>query len=394
MSLYNSKNMIETRFVTAATFRALAHLCNNEEKKASDSFYAAGLLNHAAAIEINMVLDTEGKQTIDLIELIATLIKKEYATFKDTLYQTPSTIGMERNKELSKHNSRYMYGIGPDEERWKNDKKLSLNLSMRRKFRVQKDQFELRKDEVKFYKHATDIEHFEYVRIMLEEVVKEIVDQSKYKDSWDEKCSQNHAKFKSFFNHDGGRITKYVWKWSDEKSEHQHKPGFAPSEHWYVNTRLLDRIHEFISPYLTSAASDSATFLLKDTMTMSEKLDHIVEFTGVTGSTLAWICPDKINLPVLEIQTQLDILKGELATWIEQFEQTDLFKHNERLQFFMGDIVKVAIKSDNYESSINGLDAFKKDFEGASEEHKQLTEILEKIKTEIKKKESEGEPGE
>ena len=94
-------------------------------------------------------------------------------------------------------------------------------------------------------------------------------------------------------------------------------------------------------------------------------------------------------MPVLEIQTQLDILKGELATWIELFEQTGLFEHNDRLQFFMGDILKVAIKSDNYETSIKGLDAFKKDFEGASEEHKQLTEILEKIKTEIKKKESE-----
>ena len=52
---------------------------------------------------------------------------------------------MDVNNNRANENWNHMYGIGPDDKKWKDIPKEHLKNSMRRKFRIENDDIELRK---------------------------------------------------------------------------------------------------------------------------------------------------------------------------------------------------------------------------------------------------------
>ena len=272
---------LDRRFVNGAAFRGLAQLSEEKDLEASSSFKDAGLLHHSAALKLNDIFSNQ-KNHQQLLVVMAELLKQEYTTFIHTLYQTPGTYGMDVNNNRANENWNHMYGIGPDDKKWKDIPKEHLKNSMRRKFRIENDDIELRKNEVRFYRHATHMEQFEILRKMLEDVEKETDNQSNYAEAWEKQVDQNESQFKSFYNHlNPDATTKYQFKWSNEKTKHQPKPGFAPpADKWFDDKRILNAVNEFLSPFLLSAA-EGKSFLLTDAMTLEEWREHIVNFTGV-----------------------------------------------------------------------------------------------------------------
>lgn len=345
---------LKPEFVNAATFRALVQLSEEDLESASESFRDAGLLHHAAAVDLFMLHKGTNNQVKDLIRLVATLLKKEYNKFIDALYvRLPG----EDDHTLYDDNRHYMFGIGPDKNNW--NRKQALRFSMLQKLGFTLPTSRLDKDEdrgkIEFLIHSTRMEQCETLGKYLSWLEEETRKQSGYTDRWNEKISMHKEEFRMFFDYsERNQYSFHKLRWSHDETAHQPKPGFAPdnTEDWKKDVRILNKVNSFLAPFL-KAASDDQLVNLDEIKTSKEWNSHVRQFTGVNGATLGYISPEKIDLPQ---PMDLEKLKKEhdaLLVWFKrEISKHVLVVNNDELNRY-ADKIQEAFEKKDFEKALH-----------------------------------------
>ena len=312
--------ILKDEYVNAAAFRALANLCEGNSSKAADEFTDAGLLNHAAALRLNQIYSSAG-QTIDLIKALALVVKEEYGVFLSTFYQTPTMFGTGWDTELSNYMGGFMYGIGPNNPRWKGMD--YLDKSKRERFATKSDVFtrDRKNKDLDFFKHATFMEHFELIKEMLEEIEDKTTEQTDYLHIWEKLMAENKSNFKTFHNHKADdKTTKYIFRWSAKANENQPKPGYAPANPnpWYEDVRIVNRIQDFLMPFLIDSSKHEEFTLSKVKKTLDDWGQHLTKLTGISGATLGHVSPGRIKLAPPSKKKRDEIKQTDFMAWFEK----------------------------------------------------------------------------
>jgi len=340
-------------YVNGATFRALAHLAEGSTEEAIDAFGDAGLLNHAAALELNLLFsNTEAKTVEDLFDTLRRILKREKTTFILVLYQSVKPDGVFSQRYYD-NNKNHMYGIGPDPKPRRNDP--LWKDSFRTKFQASKTNLKVRTNDPRFnfFRHATAVQHAEKIVNMLDHVLTTTNDLDLYRTVWSAQKEKANKEFIGF-EKQSTTVTAYDWSWSDKASASQPEPGFAPTVP-QKDTRLLDAIDEFLAPFIAADQQANAYVLTKTADSAQINIgERIAQFTGISGSTLGIIHPSAVHVLEAKKATNKRIEKERLAMFCETLKNHEHYRHNQRLQRtfrYLG----MALEQDDYETALNDL---------------------------------------
>ena len=342
---------LHSNYVSGASFRALTFLAEGSLDKAVGAFEEAGLLNHAAALDLHRVFSDSGATTENLFETLKRILKREHSTFIQVLYQSPNPDGTFSQRYYD-NNKNHMYGIGPDPKAdgydpWKD--------SFRTKFKAEKNGLKVRTDDRRFdfFKHATAVQHAETLTNMLEHVLSTTNDLDEYMDAWRMQKNQEKGNFIGF-EKGSKTVTAYQWHWSDKASASQPKPGFSPSVP-QPDTRSLDAVDDFVAPFIDVDQQPNG-YVLAETL-HSKDLDigeKIAHFTGISGSTLGIIHPGAVHVLESKKGTVLRAEKEKLVVFCENLQHHEHYRHNQRLQRtfrYLG----MAFEEDDYRTALNDV---------------------------------------
>ena len=94
--------------------------------------------------------------------------------------------------------------------------------------------------------------------------------------------------------------------------------------------------------------------MLSDAMTLEEWREHIANFTGVNGATLAWINPNQPPLPLPADTKRIDAQRAKVTAWCQDFEKTQLYQQTKKLQRVLKQLGE-ALSEEDYEDAIEGI---------------------------------------
>ena len=347
--------ILKPEFVNAASFRALVQLSEDDLESASESFRDAGLLHHAAAVDLFMLHKGTNKQVKDLIRLIATLLKKEYNKFIDALYvRLPG----EDDNTLYDDNRHYMFGIGPDKNNWSRNQSLRFSMLQKLGFTLPTTRLDTDEDgrKIEFLIHSTLMEHCETLGKYLSWLEEETRKQSGYADRWNEKLSMHKEEFRIFFDYsERNQYSFHKLRWSHDETAHQPKPGFAPDnkDEWKEDTRILNKVNSFLAPFL-KAASDDQLVNLDEIKDSKEWNVHVQQLTGVNGATLGYILPGRIVLPQPKDLEKLKEEQKKLLSWFEkEIKKHELVKAMPELQRYVKKIEELLEGEREYDKALD-----------------------------------------
>ena len=90
---------------------------------------------------------------------------------------------------------------------------------------------------------------------------------------------ENKSNFKTFYHKADDKTTKYIFRWSAKANENQPKPGYAPANPnpWYEDVRIVNRIQDFLMPFLIDSSKHEEFTLSKVKKTLDDWGQHLTK---------------------------------------------------------------------------------------------------------------------